>query len=156
MDWSLRGRIRLLPISEKGELPPLTPWTPARLGAVAKPRKAESSSISSVGRWQEWKAAKEQKIQGRWIEEQRNRRRHWRGQTHEFKLKLDQLMEDADGHQSMWVEIQAKKGCKRWCWTHRQLKGAIEFDKPSGEVFLRGTKEATIGARRIGCGPRLP
>ena len=29
VDWSLRGRIRLLPISEKGELPPLTPWTPA-------------------------------------------------------------------------------------------------------------------------------
>ena len=57
MDWSLRGRIRLLPISEKGELPPLTPWTPARLGAVAKPKKAESSSISSMGKWQEWKAA---------------------------------------------------------------------------------------------------
>ena len=88
VDWSLRGRIRLLPISEKGELPPLTPWTPARLGAVAKPKKAESLSISSMGRWQEWKAAKEQKIKGRWVEEQRNRRHHWRGQAHDFKLKL--------------------------------------------------------------------
>ena len=30
--------------------------------------------------------------------------------------------------------------CMHGGWTHRRLKGAIEFEKPSGEVFLRGSK----------------
>merc|ERR1712194_871953 len=71
------------------------------------------------------------------------------GQSNDFKVKLDQLMEDGDGYQSMWVEIQAKKGRRRWCWTHRQLKGAIEVEEPSGEVFLRGTKENQIFLREL-------
>lgn len=141
-EWMERGRVRLFPIGGTG-LPALTPWKPAQL-TRAKTSKRTADSSSSMGTLKERRTAKEAKIKKKWEDEQRLRRRVWRGTQTDFKAQLDALMDDEDGHESMWVEIKAKKGCQRWCWTHRRLKGAIEFELPSGEVFLRGSKENQV------------
>ena len=141
VEWVKRGRVRLFPIVGTTQLPVLTPWKPARLSLPSMSKKSVTASSSSMGTWQEKIAAAEQRVKERWEEEQRLRRRLRTSPPDDFKRRLDELMEDENGHESMWVEIQAKQGHCRWCWSHRRLKGAIEVESPTGGVFLRGSKE---------------
>ena len=127
------------PIVGTTQLPVLTPWKPARLSLPSMSKK--SVTASSMGAWQEKIAAAEQRVKERREEEQRLRRRLRTRPPDDFKRRLDELMEDENGHESMWVEIQAKQGHCRWCWSHRRLKGAIEVESPTGGVFMRGSKE---------------
>eukprot|EP00928_Gymnodinium_smaydae_P040018 TRINITY_DN27215_c0_g1_i1.p1 TRINITY_DN27215_c0_g1~~TRINITY_DN27215_c0_g1_i1.p1 ORF type:complete len:983 (-),score=107.77 TRINITY_DN27215_c0_g1_i1:41-2947(-) len=142
-EWLRRGGVRLVPTAT-GELPALTPWKPAKLAAPKKVAKKSVASSSSMGSWRDRQAAKEKNINHKWEEEQRLRRRLWKGTGEEFKSRLDKLMDDEAGYESMWIEIKAKVGCRRWSWSHRRLKGVIEFESPSGEVFLRGSKENQV------------
>lgn len=138
VEWVKRGRVRLFPtVGTKC----LHPWKPARLSLPSMSKKSVTASSSSMGTWQEKIAATEQRVKERWEEEQRLRRRLRTRPPDDFKRRLDELMEDENGHESMWVEIQAKQGHCRWCWSHRRLKGAIEVESPTGGVFMRGSKE---------------
>lgn len=76
-----------------------------------------------------------------WALEQRRRRRLWTDSVELFKKELDWALGDPDGFESTLVPIQAKKGKKRWVWTNRKAKGAIEFQAPDGEVFIRGNAD---------------
>ena len=53
---------------------------------------------------EERKAAKDKRIMERWNEDQRMRRRHWKGSAADFKAQLDMLMDDDDEHNSMWTD----------------------------------------------------
>ena len=141
VEWVKRGRVRLFPIVGTTQLPVLTPWKPARLSLPSMSKKSVTASSSSMGTWQEKIAATEQRVKERWEEEQRLRRRLRTRPPDDFKRRLDELLEDENGHEPMWVEIQAKQGHCRWCWSHRRLKGAIEVESPTGGVFVRGSKE---------------
>lgn len=138
VEWARRGRVRLFPNSGTTQLPPLTSWKLPNLSVTQKYKKSAAAS-SSMDTWQDRKAAKEKRITKRWEEEQIERRRLWKGTAIEFKAELDRRMEDENGYESMWIEIKAKTGCEKWSWTHRRLKGLIEFTQPSGEVFIRGS-----------------
>ena len=148
LGWLKRGRVRLFPINQAGQPPPLTDWEIPRLG-VSQPAKKSSTASSSMATWQDRKLAKEKRLKERWREDQRLRRRLWEGTADESRKQLDISMDDEGGYESWWIAIKAKKGCNRWCWTHRRLKGAIEVEKPSGEVFLRGSKENQFFLREL-------
>jgi hypothetical protein len=140
IDWIKRGRVRLLALPGES-YPSLTQWRPVKLGALMKSSKSKAPVSSSMGSWQDRKDAKDKKIKERWEEEQRMRRRLWNGSPSEFRDLLNKQMEDETGDESHWVTIKAKAGCERWSWSHRRLKGLVELEKPSGEVFIRGSKE---------------
>merc|ERR1712107_607760 len=65
------------------------------------------------------------------------------GTAWDFMAKLDKSLEDA-ADEGQWIEIKAKENRQRWLWTHRRLKGAIEIEHPTGEVFLRGNLEQQV------------
>ena len=52
-----------------------------------------------MGAWQEKIAAAEQRVKERWEEEQRLRRRLRTRPPDHFKRRLDELMEDENGHE---------------------------------------------------------
>ena len=110
VEWVKRGRVRLFPIVGTTQLPVLTPWKPARLSLPSMSKKSVTASSSSMGTWQEKIAATEQRVKERWEEEQRLRRRLRTRPPDDFKRRLDELLEDENGHEPMWVEIQAKQG----------------------------------------------
>lgn len=135
-------RSRLFPVNGSTTLPALTPWRLPMQTFIKHSKKPSASS--SLGGWADRKRLKQQRINEKWDRDQRMRRRLWKGRAIEFKTTLDKSMDDPDGHESMWIEIQAKRGCRRWCWSCRRLKGAIEIEEPSGEVFLRGSRENQV------------
>lgn len=80
-----------------------------------------------------------------WGDEQRRRRRLCRGgSADDFKRRIDELLDDRDGNESTLLPIQAKKGRARWLWSSRRLKGAVEIQEPTGEVFIRGNQEQQL------------
>ena len=93
VEWVKRGRVRLFPIVGTTQLPVLTPWKPARLSLPSMSKKSFTAS-SSMGAWQEKIAAAEQRVNERWEEEQRLRRRLRTSPPDDFKRRLDELMED--------------------------------------------------------------
>mmetsp|Transcript_102522 Transcript_102522/g.328467 ORF Transcript_102522/g.328467 Transcript_102522/m.328467 type:complete len:716 (-) Transcript_102522:300-2447(-) len=137
-EWSMRGRVRLA--AEPSGLPALTRWKPPRFRGTKLPKQSSATS-SSLRSWAERHQTKQEKEVSRWETEQRARRRQWSGPAIQLKEKLDESMGDPAGHESTWVRIQAKEGRSRWCWTSRRLKGAVEVEEPTGEVFLRGSTE---------------
>ena len=114
VEWVKRGRVRLFPtVGTKC----LHPWKPARLSLPSMSKKSVmASSSSSMGTWQEKIAATEQRVKERWEEEQTLRRRLRTRPPDDFKRRLDELMEDENGHESMWVEIQAGRGWASGHW----------------------------------------
>mmetsp|Transcript_184541 Transcript_184541/g.585205 ORF Transcript_184541/g.585205 Transcript_184541/m.585205 type:complete len:255 (+) Transcript_184541:372-1136(+) len=139
--WAERGRVRLL--AEGSGMPPLASWKPPRL-CIAKLSKPSSGSLSSGRSWEERQRTQQDKVMARWEEQQRSRRRQWNGPVGKFKERLDASMDDPQGYESTWMPIQAKEGRSRWCWTSRRLKGAVEVEDLSGEVFFRGSMENQV------------
>ena len=62
-------------------------------------KKSVTASSSSLGTWQEKIAAAEQRVKERREEEQRLRRRLRTRPPNDFKRRLDELMEDENGHE---------------------------------------------------------
>ena len=86
------------PIVGTTQLPVLTPWKPARLSLPSMSKKSVTAS-SSLGTWQDKIAAAEQRVKERREEEQRLRRRLRTSPPDDFKRRLDELMEDENGHE---------------------------------------------------------
>jgi len=104
--------------------------------------RSKSGSMTDRASREAQKCLKQSQV---WGEEQRRRRRLWRGGSAEdFKRRIDELLDDQDGNESTLLPIQAKKGKARWLWSSRRLKGAVEIQQPDGEVFVRGNQEQQL------------
>ena len=142
-EWLRRGSVRLPPGSE------LTNWRPMKSGCWLSQARTSQPSGSTMD-WRTRQARREAQAGELWLEEQRRRRRLWRapsassssGSLSElFKRELDGRLDDPDGHESTMLPILAKEGKKRWLWSSRRLKGAIELQLPDGQVFVRGNQD---------------
>lgn len=142
-----RGSVRLQTELGSGCLPELTRWRPMKSGCWLQERRqqanrSKSGSMTDRASREAQKCLKQSQV---WGEEQRRRRRLWRGGSAEdFKRRIDELLDDQDGNESTLLPIQAKKGKARWLWSSRRLKGAVEIQQPDGEVFVRGNQEQQL------------
>lgn len=137
--WLERGSVR------RADNPPLPRYKPVGKqmpSNAARPssRSPFTSSYDPRARWQR----KEMKEIDDWNGEQRSRRRHWDGTAEEFHRWICWYLHDVDAVDSAMAEIPAKPGKRRFLWTHRGTKGAIEVQELDGEVFIRGNAEQQL------------
>eukprot|EP00929_Paragymnodinium_shiwhaense_P053961 TRINITY_DN27051_c0_g1_i1.p1 TRINITY_DN27051_c0_g1~~TRINITY_DN27051_c0_g1_i1.p1 ORF type:complete len:891 (+),score=175.61 TRINITY_DN27051_c0_g1_i1:229-2673(+) len=156
MEWLRRGAVRLC--GADGSLPDRTSWRPPksnvfgilRIGAPQSRQSqiAPGSSFDRAGRARSTARTKKEKEDERWTEEQRARRRAFRGTAEDIKQRLDKALDDPEGHESTIITCKAREGQTRFLWSSKRLRGAIDVtyadSTPNAEVFVRGNQEQQL------------
>lgn len=134
-EWLERGTVRVPPDRA------LTSFRPLKSGwKTAPPADMWKPSPYTSHRTRQNKGAKKMKSQAdKWEAQQRRRRRYFKGTPERFKWWIDWLLGDEHGLESTLLPKAHQRTGKKWCWSSKRLKGAVEISE-EGEVFIQGNE----------------